>query len=147
MGNEEKMNTNTEIEKEYSVATVQIHGLKLKPAWKNNIKTCKSTCTHSNGEMHIKPKHVKLLRRATLSLLCFLCLLQTWKSDAIKINPGGMMLPRPCRASWQPTNPGRGEISPTGNCTDRDRQIILVTMCPFVTGNKSNFVIKTSQRV
>lgn len=25
------------------------HTLKLKPARKNNIKTCKSTCTHSNG--------------------------------------------------------------------------------------------------
>lgn len=115
------------LEKQHKDMQIHLHTLKWRDA--HQTKACK---TAEEG----------YVVSALLSLP-----LPTWKSDAIKINPGGMMLPRPCRASWQPTNPGRGEISPTGNCTDRDRQIILVTMCPFVTGNKSNFVIKTSQRV
>lgn len=98
-------------------------------------------------QMRIKPKHVKLLRRATLSPLCFRCLLPTWKSDATKLNPRGMRLPSPGRASWQPTKPGRGKISPMGNCEDSERQTLLVKMCSFVTGNKSNSVIKSSQLV
>lgn len=124
------------------------HVLKLKPAKKNNIRHANLLAHTQMKQMHIKPKHVKLLRRAMFSPLRILCLLPIWKSDATEINLGGTMQPRPGRASWQPAKPGPGErFLPMGNCVDRDRQIILVKMCPFVTENKSNFVIETSQPV
>lgn len=59
--------------------------LKLKPAKKGDVKTCKSTCTHSNGaDAH----QTEACKTAEVEQRClrsaFLCLLPTWKSDAAK---------------------------------------------------------------
>lgn len=56
-----------------------------------------------------KPKRVKLLRRAILSLFCFLCLFSTWKSDATKLNPTGTRVLWPGRPSCQQSKSVQGE--------------------------------------
>lgn len=59
--------------------------------------------------MHGKPKRVKLLKKAILSLFCFLCLFPAWKSDATKLNPSGMRVLWPGRPGCQQTKSVQGE--------------------------------------
>lgn len=83
-----------------------------------------------------KPKLVKLLRRAILSLFCFLCLFLTWKSDATKLNTNGTRVLWPGRLSCQQTKSVQGEEF------DPCEMHPLVYCETYIEINLSNYVLK-----
>lgn len=63
----------------------------VKPCRESIVKTCKSTCTHSNRTDAQKTKACKTAEGSHIvSILHFFCLSSTWKADATKLNPSGV---------------------------------------------------------